>query len=116
MLGNACQRVLRAVFVFFLVGELIASMFVVLGLHYVDFLLVIPFRTTNRWLAAFFAVLNIIVGFFFGCLKVAYLLWIAADATPVPDFSVLLRMLSFLLVLLQFSIYICLVKTLRHAS
>jgi hypothetical protein len=47
MLGNACQRVLRAVFVFFLVGELIASMFVVLGLHYVDFLLVIPLRIMN---------------------------------------------------------------------
>jgi hypothetical protein len=52
---------LRAVFAFFLVDGLIASMFVVLGLHYVDFLLVIPFRMTNPWLAAFFAVLNIIV-------------------------------------------------------
>ncbi|MCC6004244.1 MAG: hypothetical protein LM590_07870 [Thermofilum sp.] len=67
MLENACQRVLRAVLVFFLVSGFTASVLMVSGLQGIDFLLVIPFRTMNPWLAALLMFLNVIAGILFGC-------------------------------------------------
>jgi hypothetical protein len=116
MLENACQKVLRFNFVFSLSYGLIISALVTWGLRDIEPLLVIPFRTTNPGLATLFAILNVILGFFFGFLRLAYCSWITADAVPIPDYSTLLRMLSFFLALFQITVYVCLAKALARAS